>query len=383
MQSAWQLEQPYFSSASNPKISYFSSKNNLEMRVLKYTVVFILPALFVAGVYLGSWWTFGPVLFAFGFIPFLELLFKPSEENLDSAEKEMRLEDKAYDLLLYSVVPVIFGSLLLYLFSITTYSFNTKELIGLTFSLGVILGGMGINVAHELGHRQTAHEQFMSKALLLPSAYMHFFIEHNRGHHKNVSTHEDPASARLNETLYHFWIRSVVYSFFSSWDLERKRLQRAKEPVCSLKNEMIRFQLIQIGFWVLIGLVFGGVSLLFYTGAAIVGFLMLETVNYIEHYGLARNKVSDNRYERVEPIHSWNSNHIIGRVMLFELSRHSDHHYKPEKKYQVLEHHHNSPQMPTGYPGMMLLSALPPVWFFTMNKRIRGKQKESLPVQTA
>jgi len=353
------------------------------MRVLKYAMVFILPVLFVVGIKFGSWWSFGPVIFAFGFIPLLELFFAPSSKNIDLAEKEMRLEDKAYDLLLYSMVPVVYFTLLLYLFAITSLSFSTTELVGLTFSLGVILGGMGINVAHELGHRQTDREKVMAKALLLPSAYMHFFIEHNRGHHKNVSTHEDPASARLNETLYHFWVRSVVYSFISAWNLEKQRLQRVKEPVWSLKNEMIRFQLIQIAFWVLIGLVFGGVSLLLYTGAAIVGFLTLETVNYIEHYGLARNKVSDNRYKRVEPIHSWNSNHIVGRVMLFELSRHSDHHYKPGNKYQVLEHHDNSPQMPTGYPGMMLLSALPPVWFFTMNKRIRGKQKESLPVQTA
>ncbi|MCZ4409868.1 alkane 1-monooxygenase [Cryomorphaceae bacterium 1068] len=340
------------------------------MRVLKYTMVFILPALFALGVYLGSWWTFGPVLFAFGFIPFLEILFQPNAQNLNAAEKEMRLDDKAYDLLLYSVAPVIYATLLLYLVAITTYSFGTKELVGLTFSLGVILGGMGINVAHELGHRQTAHEQFMAKALLLPSAYMHFFIEHNRGHHKNVSTYEDPASSRLNETLYHFWIRSVVYGYISAWTLEKQRLQRAKKSVWSLKNEMIRFQLIQILFWLAIGLIFGWYAMLLYTGAAIVGFLMLETVNYIEHYGLARKKVSENRYERVEPIHSWNSNHIVGRVMLFELSRHSDHHYKPAKKYQILEHHDHSPQMPTGYPGMMLLSAIPPLWFSVMNPKI-------------
>ncbi len=352
------------------------------MKVLKYAMVFILPALFVVGVYSGSWLTFGPVIFAFGFIPLLELFFKPNPHNIDLAEKEMRLEDKAYDLLLYSVVPVVYFTILLYLFAITSRPFGTAELVGLTFSLGVILGGMGINVAHELGHRQTAYEKFMAKALLLPSAYMHFFIEHNRGHHKNVSTQEDPASSRLNETLYHFWVRSVVYGFISAWNLERQRLQRAKQSVWSLKNEMIRFQLIQILFWVAIGLVFGWLALLLYTGAAIVGFLMLETVNYIEHYGLARKKVSDNRYERVEPIHSWNSNHIVGRVMLFELSRHSDHHYKPAKKYQVLEHHDHSPQMPTGYPGMMLLSAVPPAWFYVMNNRIEGYRKESLRAQT-
>ena len=353
------------------------------MKALKYGMVYILPILFVVGVLAGGWFTYGPLLFAFGVIPVLELFFKPDEKNLDQAEIEMRKDDRLYDLMLYAVVPLIYGSIALYLVHISTSSLSTFEVTGLTLSLGVLLGGMGINVAHELGHRHTSHEKFMAKALLLPSAYMHFYIEHNRGHHKNVSTHEDPASSRYNETVYHFWIRSVVYSFVSAWNIEKKRLQRAKKPVWSLENEMIRFQLIQIAFWAVIFLVFGFEITLIYTGAAIVGFLMLETVNYIEHYGLARKKVSENRYERVEPHHSWNSNHIVGRVMLFELSRHSDHHYKPAKKYQILEHHDQSPQMPTGYPGMMLLSLVPPLWFNIMNKRIPGHQKSKLLSQAA
>lgn len=340
------------------------------MRVLKYTLVFVLPALFITGVYLGSWWCFGPVLFAFGFIPILELLYKPNSLNLSLAEQELRKSDKFYDLLLYAVVPIVYLAIFTFLATITSQNFSRFELVGLTFSLGVILGGMGINVAHELGHRPTTHEKLMAKALLLPSAYMHFYIEHNRGHHKNVSTHEDPATSRYNETLYHFWVRSVVFSFISAWNIEKKRLLRAKKPVWSLNNEMIRFQLIQLSFWVMIGLAFGGFALLLYTAAAIVGFLMLETVNYIEHYGLARIKISETRYARVEPSHSWNSNHVVGRLMLFELSRHSDHHFKPAKKYQILEHHDHSPQMPTGYPGMMLLSAIPPLWFGVMNPRI-------------
>ena len=340
------------------------------MKVLKYAMVFVLPILFAIGLKFGSWWSFAPVIFAFGFIPTLELLFQPNTRNLSLTEKEIRLEDRAYDMMLYFVVPVIYVIILLYLIAVTNFDFSTKELIGLTFSLGVILGGMGINVAHELGHRHTAHEKFMAKALLLPSAYMHFFIEHNRGHHKNVSTQEDPASSRYNETLYHFWVRSVVYSFISAWNLEKKRLQRAKAPVWSLKNEMIRFQLIQITFWVSIGLVFGGFSLLLFTCAAIVGFLMLETVNYIEHYGLMRKKLPSGRYERVREVHSWNSNHVIGRIVLYELTRHSDHHFKSSKKYQVLDYHDISPQMPFGYPTSMVLSFIPPLWFKLMNPRI-------------
>lgn len=344
------------------------------MRALKYGMVYIMPALFVVGVSTGGWLTFGPLLFAFGLIPLLELFFKPDPKNLHAAELEMRSNDKKYDYLLYGVAPVLFGSIFLFLLTLKNGSWQTFEVVGLTLSLGVLLGGMGINVAHELGHRHTKLETFLAKALLLPSAYMHFFIEHNRGHHRNVSTHEDPASSRFNESVYHFWLRSVVYGYISAWNIEKKRLQRAKEPVFSFKNEMIRFQIIQVAFWLIIFLSFGWKITLIYTGAAVVGFIMLETVNYIEHYGLERKKVTDNRYERVEPVHSWNSNHVVGRVMLFELSRHSDHHYKPAKKYQLLEHHEASPQMPTGYPGMMLLSLVPPIWFEVMNKRIPGKQ---------
>jgi len=333
-------------------------------------MVFIIPLLFFAGVFLGQWWTFSSVVFAFGLIPALEILFNPDRENLEGLEKEALKEDRKYDYLLYLVLPVIYSCIALFLFSVSHREYSTLEYAGLVFSLGVVLGGLGINVAHELGHRSKKFEQFFSKALLLPSAYMHFFIEHNYGHHKNVSTFEDPASARYNESLYSFWFRSVFRSYISAWSIENRRLKRKGHKVWSLKNEMVRFTLITSLFYAAIFIAFGWFTFLLYLAASVVGFLLLETVNYIEHYGLARAKINEHRYEKVSPIHSWNSNHVIGRVMLFELSRHSDHHYKPSKKYQLLDHHENSPQMPTGYPGMMLLSLLPPLWFTIMNKRI-------------
>jgi alkane 1-monooxygenase len=333
-------------------------------------MVFVIPALFIVGVYLGGWWTYSSVIFAFGIIPALEVLFRPNPRNLDKLEKEMLREDKKYDYLLYLVVPITYSCIAIFLFSLNNYAYSTFEYIGLIFSLGVVLGGLGINVAHELGHRPTKFEQLLAKALLLPSAYMHFFIEHNYGHHKNVSTFEDPASARYNESVYMFWLRSVIFSYLSAWKIEKKRLERKKQKVISLQNGMVRFTIITILFYILIFTFFGWFAFLLFVASSVFGFLLLETVNYIEHYGLSRRKINENRYEKVSPIHSWNSNHIIGRIMLFELSRHSDHHYKPTKKYQLLDHHENSPQMPTGYPGMMLLSLIPPLWFAIMNKRI-------------
>lgn len=206
---------------------------------------------------------------------------------------------------------------------------------------------------------------------------MHFFIEHNRGHHKNVSTKVDPASARMNEPIYAFWFRSIFGSYFSAIRLEKLRLERLGKSSMSFNNEMIQFFIIQGLFLGLITAIFGPITLLYFLGAATVGILLLETVNYIEHYGLQRREIEPGLYEKVKPIHSWNSEHILGRVMLYELTRHSDHHYKANRKYQVLRYFEESPQLPVGYPASMVMAMLPPIWFMLMNPRIRKIQLEA------
>ena len=230
-------------------------------------------------------------------------------------------------------------------------------------------GILGINAAHELGHRSSMYERVMSKMLLLTSLYMHFYIEHNRGHHKNVSTDEDPASGRKGEAVYNFYIRSIIGSWFSAWRLESSKLKKNKKKSWSIYNEMLHFQLLQLALIIAIAYIYNWQTMLFFIGSAVIGIHLLETVNYIEHYGLRRKKNGD-QYERAMPIHSWNSNHPLGRLMLLELSRHSDHHYLASRKYQLLRHHEESPQMPTGYPGMLLLALVPPLWFRVMDKEI-------------
>jgi alkane 1-monooxygenase len=237
---------------------------------------------------------------------------------------------------------------------------------------GVSLCGVfGINVGHELGHRVNKWEQGLAKALLLTSLYMHFFTEHNKGHHKRVATPEDPSSARYNEPVYLFYFRTIIFSYISAWHIANDEVRKKNKPVFSLQNEMIQFSFIQAGLVALIFFVFGWLVMLYFFAAALIGILLLETVNYIEHYGLQRKPTGEGKYERAMPEHSWNSDHVVGRIMLFELSRHSDHHYLASRKYQVLRHHDHSPQMPTGYPGMILLSLIPPAWFYVMNKRIK------------
>jgi alkane 1-monooxygenase len=320
-------------------------------------------------------------LVAFFAIPMLEMILKGTAKNLNENEESAALQNKIYDLLLYSNLPILWGLIAWYFYTVANLPLQNYEYWGMSISMGIFIGAMGINVAHELGHRDKAYERFLAKLLLLPNLYMHFIIEHNRGHHVNIATKEDPASARFNEVLYFFWIRSVCMTYISAWRLEAKRLRNEGKSFFSIHNEMIIFQFVQLSYLFLVWY-FGGLALLFSAILiAVVGFLLLETVNYIEHYGLSRKKIENGRYERVQPWHSWNSNHVLGRLILFELSRHSDHHFKANRKYQVLRHFDESPQLPYGYPMSMLMSFVPPLWFAVMNPRVKAleKQVESLP----
>ena len=229
----------------------------------------------------------------------------------------------------------------------------------------------GINVGHELGHRKSIIARTCSKILYLPSQYMHFYIEHNFGHHINVATPEDPATARYKQTLYSFWVTSVIRTYISAWKIQLRLLRVSKKSFLSIKNDMIFYTLFQLLFIAMIYYYFGLYITLLSILMSVISFLFLETINYVEHYGLLRKKESNGRYERVKPNHSWNSNHTIGRIVLYELTRHSDHHFKSSKKYQVLESLDDCPHLPYGYPTSILLSLIPPIWFSIMNPLVR------------
>lgn len=342
----------------------------MTLRLFKYTSVYFSIAVIMLSLIIGGKAVFIAPLYVFGLIPLIELFFKGSTENMSKAEEELAKKDWKYDFIVWSIVPLQYAILFYFLNRISDGSLIWWERLGMIAAMGVSCGVLGINVAHELGHRITWHEQLMSKMLLLTSLYMHFFIEHNRGHHKNVSTDDDPASARYGEAIYTFYFRSVINGWLSAWHLQNDELRKKGKSFLSPSNEMLWYQVIQIAFVAAIGFIWGWLTMLCFIGAAIFGFLLLETVNYIEHYGLRRKMIDGAYYEKVLPVHSWNSNHPIGRIMLFELTRHSDHHYMASRKYQVLRHFDQSPQMPTGYPGMMVLSLFPPLWFKVMHKHI-------------
>jgi len=312
-----------------------------------------------------------PLLYTFFLIPFAELFIKADPSNLDEVEEALAKKNKAYDFILYAAVIMQYYSLWVFFNSLKQDGLNTIDIAGRVISMGLLCATFGINVAHELGHRVNKMEQTFAKMLLLTSLYMHFFIEHNKGHHKHVATPHDPSTAKYNQSLYAFWPQTLIGTYLSAWKIANEEVEKKGKRRWSLQNEMLLFQLIQLTF-VLIILYFFSVKItILFIVAALIGGLLLESVNYIEHYGLSRTQTTEQQFERVQPHHSWNSNHIIGRLMLFELSRHSDHHYLASRKYQILRSFDNAPQMPTGYPGMILLSLFPPLWFKIMHQQIK------------
>ena len=341
------------------------------MKDLKYLMSYSIALLAFIGISIGGFYNYLAVIFTFIFIPLLEILVKKSDEKYSEEEKKNRLLDPFFDLLLYLNIPIVFG---IFFFSIDklAYTSSVSDIVGIILSASIVMATNGINVGHELGHRKSIIARTCSKILYLPSQYMHFYIEHNFGHHINVATPEDPATARYKQTLYSFWVTSVIRTYISAWKIQLRLLRVSKKSFLSIKNDMIFYTLFQILFLLFIYYNFGLYLTILSLVMSVVSFLFLETINYVEHYGLLRKKELSGRYERVKPHHSWNSNHTIGRIVLYELTRHSDHHFKSSKKYQVLESLEDCPHLPYGYPTSILLSLIPPVWFRIMNPLVKN-----------
>ena len=350
----------------------------------KYLIAYLAPLATLWGLFEQGHWSFAGIYVGFVMIPLLEIVSPQSAYNLTPAEEEQKGKMGVFDLLLYLNIPLLYAILHVYFQQVFAGTAQTYELVGMTCSVGLIVGTIGINVAHELGHRSKPIEQLMAKILLLSALYMHFFIEHNRGHHKHVSTDADPASARYGESLYAFWVRSVCGSWRNAWKLAAERLNKeGKSNWFSWQNEMLRFQVFQVGYLLSVGLIYAWWMVGYAVAVAVFGFLLLECVNYIEHYGLRRTVLPNGRPEPVQPWHSWNSDHEPGRIFLYELTRPSDHDFKASRKYQVLRHFDQSPQLPFGYPTSIIIALFPPLWFLLMNPRVNKEQARQRPPESA
>ncbi|MEB3019978.1 alkane 1-monooxygenase [[Mycobacterium] crassicus] len=319
----------------------------------------------------------GPIL-VYLLLPALDLRFGADGQNPPDEVMAQLEDDRYYRYCTYAYIPCQYASVVLgaYLFTATDLSWLGVEgslswfaKIGLALSVGA-LGGVGINTAHELGHKKVQLERWLSKITLAQSCYGHFYIEHNRGHHVRVATPEDPASGRFGETFWEFLPRSVFGGLRSAWELETARLRRLDKGPWRLTNDVLNAWLMSVVLWGVLIAVFGPVLIPFVVIQAVYGFSLLESVNYIEHYGLLRRTRANGRYERCTPEHSWNSDHLVTNLFLYHLQRHSDHHANPTRRYQTLRSMAESPNLPSGYASLIGLTYFPPLWRALMDHRV-------------
>jgi alkane 1-monooxygenase len=346
------------------------------MNVLPYFSVFALHACLVLGYVLGGAWNFLTPFLVFLCIPLADVILGRDNNNYTAEEYEEfenRFSFRAVTVL-YAVVQVSVLIWAAYAVGVQPKAMQWWEIAGLTLSVGV-LGGNGINFAHELFHKQSKVEQFCGKAILLSVSYMHFFLEHLKGHHVRIATPDDPATARKNESFYTFFPRVVVGSWKSAWELETTRLQKRGIPVFHWRNQMLWFAVLPVVLAGALGLAFGWIAVVFFVAQSYVAIQELEMINYLEHYGLQRKRLPNGRYENVTAAHSWEARETLTNILLIKLQRHADHHINPVRRYQALRVFDGSPQMPTGYPGMMLMSLVPPLFFRTMNPRVEEHER--------
>eukprot|EP00736_Rhodelphis_marinus_P009465 Rmarinus@m.29485 len=333
---------------------------------LPYYIVFAIPLSVLLGFYFaGHFFTF---FLVFGFLPLLDGVFGVDEVNPTKEEEAELKDDFKYRIITFLWFPAQLG-MLLWGASVLDQLDGPVAFFGHCLSVGMI-GSLGINAAHELGHKMNKLEQAVAKCLLNLVGYGHFYIEHVHGHHKNVATPNDPASATLGQSFYSFYPQTLVGGFTSAWRIEAARLAREGKPVVSLHNQMIWFVAIPLALCASFYAHWGAKGALYFAMQGWIALSLLEIINYVEHYGLRRKEIRPGVYENVGVVHSWNAPQRVTNWFLFKLQRHSDHHAHALRRYQILRNFAESPELPSGYPGMALLALFPPLWRRVMDPRV-------------
>jgi alkane 1-monooxygenase len=314
-------------------------------------------------------WLLAPLFIMFVMGPFLDWLFGEDENNPPESVVPQLEADSYYRILTYLTVPLHYLTFLSVAVWIGTQGLSWWSFIAITIATG-FSDGFAINTGHELGHKRTRLETTLAKVVLAVPAYGHFWIEHNRGHHRDVATPEDPASARMGESIYKFARREIPGAFHRAWMIEHERLCRKDANVWSFQNEILQSYMISIILQVGLIASFGWIMLPFLLLHNVFSWWVLTSANYIEHYGFLRAKQENGKYERCAPHHSWNANHKYSNLLLFHLQRHSDHHANPTRRYQSLRHFKDLPSLPIGYYGMYVIAYIPTLWFKVMNRRL-------------
>jgi alkane 1-monooxygenase len=346
------------------------------MRVGPFFLVFAIPVLVVAGISMGAWWSGAAIAFVFGVVPVLDAWVGRDTKNGAPGTAHARFFD--VPLVLWAIVQL--GVQSWWIARVAAQAalggLGAADFLAAA-SVGLMAGGIGITVAHELMHRPSRPERALAEVLMSAVTYTHFCIEHVHGHHRHVATPRDPASSRLGESVYQFLPRTIVGGLVGAWSIEAERMRRVGAPVISPRNRMLRYAAVQLVIYATLGVTLGAVAMLLWALQSIVGVVLLEVINYVEHYGLRRRELSPGKYERVLPRHSWNSSHQVTNWLLFNLQRHSDHHFLASRPYDVLRHYDEVPQLPAGYATMVLMALVPPLWHRVMDPRARAVNAEA------
>lgn len=363
-----------FPRALSPTFTAPNGETYVDKKRYMWLVSLMIPALAVAGPVLFSFtgnefylWMF--IIIWYGVFPIIDFFMGEDTSNPPESVIPQLEEDPYYRSIARLHVPVVIATFIFCGWFAVSQELSALGYLAMALTAGYI-GGHGLNIGHELGHKKNKFDQWLSKIVLAPAAYGHFFIEHNRGHHKMVATPEDPASSKMGENIYSFALRELPNAIRRAHLIEKKRLNDKGKSALSLENEFLQTMVMTLGFYIAMGLIFGASIVPYLLIAALWSMWQLTSANYIEHYGLLRQKLPSGRYERPQPHHSWNSNHIFSNWALFHLQRHSDHHANATRAYQSLRHFDGLPSFPNGYFGMFPVAYIPWLWFKVMDKRL-------------
>ncbi len=339
------------------------------MKPENYLILLFGPALVVAGYFLGGWWNFLVPLCCFVAYPVFNLLI-PAAKGTQSHSHHDVYPSESYTRVALCFVPVLVVLTGWSVYKTGHEAFTAVSFAGFALSVGIINGLLGFTLAHEFIHRFTKIEQTAGYILLLQNNYMHYAIEHVWGHHVYACTPEDPHTAFPGESLYRYLPRSVKGTFKNAWKIEAKKIFRLSGSSPLMHNRILLFAALQILLMLMILFVLGPFSLLFFLVQSSIAIILLHIMDYLQHYGLRRQKNLKGNYERLDVHHAWNAGHHGKSLNIFQLENHADHHMHPGRSFEKLTHHDDSPVHPAGYSFMVLLSLVPPLWFRVMNKRI-------------
>lgn len=356
---------------------------------LGFLIVFVMPALMPAAAWLGAvtghpdamaWW---PLVFLFVLVPLADYALGHDPRNPALGDEAALERDRGFTAMTLAALPVQYAVMLWSGRHLVDAGFGPLGIVGWVLSQGIVGGVLAINVAHELIHRDTRLERAAGGLLLTSVGYHGFKVEHVRGHHVHVSTPADASSARFRESLWHFLPRALLRNTTNAWRLEAQRLAARGLPWWSPRNELLGWSALWLALAAGFALWLGPAGVAYFVAQGVFAACALEIINYIEHYGLERRRLHDGRYERTTPLHSWNSDYLLSNLLLFQLQRHSDHHALPRRRYQVLRHHADSPQLPGGYASMFLLALCPPLWFRIIDPRVEAFRARTAPLHAA